>query len=98
MSISPGSAEWHARVKQPREQEATQPEQWWWLSFSAPGEGWRGGCCVWARGFTLALDEANRLGINPHGECKGEPLGPVAPPDVPVNQLLTKADTKMEKW
>lgn len=94
----PGSPEWLAHVAAIKAQEATQPEQWWWLSFGLPGKGnWLGGCCVKARGFTLALNEAIRLGINPGGECKGEPLGPEA--TVPVNRLLTKNDLEyLEKW
>lgn len=89
MTYPPGSPEWKVRVAAIKAQEALQIEQWWWLSFGLPGKGnWRGGCCVKARGLTLAIEEAIRLGINPGGECKGEPFGQEVPDDVPVNRLL----------
>lgn len=98
MSLIPGSPEWLANIEKMRVEESMQPVQWWWLSFGAPGKGnWLGGCFVQARGFTLALDETIRLGINPGGECRGEPVG-VASPGPMVNRLLSKDDLEMERW
>lgn len=98
MTRTPGSPEWLAHVAACRVEEAArpEPEQWWWLSFGLPGKGnWLGGCMVKGRGFTTALDEATRLGINPGGECKGYPAGTNAG-DVPVNRLLTKDSRDIE--
>ena len=55
------------------EREAEQPNSGWYLSFAGE-DGWRGAVMVLARGFTSAVQVANRLGINPGGEIAGEHL------------------------
>lgn len=90
----PGSPEWHARVARIRAEEATEPEQWWYLSFvdgSRPeGQQFLGAAIVRARGMTGAIQEAHRRGCNPGGEVMA--IATDAEPPFPKNKLLSKAE------
>lgn len=96
MSLTPGSHEWHAKVQRLRAEESAHPEAWWWLSFGDE-TGWLGSCFVKARGFTLALEEARRRGINPGGQCRGEGPLPEIEDESLANRLLQKGDLEWER-
>lgn len=91
MYIEPGSLEWHARRNRLLADEASQPEQWWYLSFATKEKGWLGAVIVKARGMTTAIQLSHRMGINPGGEV-GAQLCPVDPPAAAQYRLLDKAD------
>lgn len=81
-------------------QESTQPEQWWWLSFS--DKKFLGGVAVFARGFVSAVELTRVLRINPGGEVKGVAL-PKAPPPEFANRLLSREEIEQHlggavKW
>lgn len=91
-----------ARKHQLLQEEATQPEQWWWLSF-ADHDGFRGGVLTKARGFISAIQKATELEINPGGAVRGMPCNP--PPEhlQYADQLLSYQDVKeklgpVERW
>lgn len=48
---------------------------WWWLSY-ADAQGCRGVCIVQGVTFMAAVLRAATLGISPHGDVRGEDLGP----------------------
>jgi hypothetical protein len=86
--------EFAQRAAELLEQESTEPEGWWWLSFAGE-EGFRGACLVWARGFLGAVMETKLRGLNPGGEVQG--VGPLhAAMDATfaewTNRLLTRAE------
>jgi hypothetical protein len=68
-------------------------ESWFWLSFADDG-GFRGAAQVQANSFLAAVLEANRLGINPGGECCGLEITAemVEASGMPVNKLLSEAE------
>jgi hypothetical protein len=75
----PGSPEWHQhREDMLREERQRGVKGWWFLSFAddAAHGGFHGGCFVEAFGVATALDEANRLGLNPGGEVLHAPMPP----------------------
>lgn len=100
----PGSPAWHKRLAAIQEAEMKLPLTWWYLSF-ADGK-WKGGVIVQARGIMGAVEEANRLGINPGGEVRGMCLSPSVPlpeeMEKLTNRLLAKADLEklgpVKKW
>lgn len=73
--------------------------KYFYLSFAGE-EGFRGGCVVEADDFLSAISEAHRLGINPHGQVKGQCISDPGP--LPINKLLLKSDIdnldKAVKW
>ncbi len=77
----------------------------WWLSF-ASDSGFLGATIVKGAYFTEAVQEAQRLGVNPGGEVQGMPLAKAKTeadllPFVP-NKLYSKAEIdaidKAVKW
>lgn len=70
--LVPGSPEWIARARKVFEEEASEPEQWWYLSFA--NEEFLGAAFVRARGMAHATVTAHLLGINPGGSVKGAPI------------------------
>jgi hypothetical protein len=97
MSYAPGSPEWHAHAEEIRRGERTQPYAWWYLSFATdddtlPHRGFLGAALVRARGFLLAVELSQALGINP-GNCevRGDCLrddAPTPPPEM-TGRLLS---------
>lgn len=103
--LTPGSSAWRRRLAAIQEAEMKLPFAWWYLSFS-DGK-WKGGVIVEARGVLGAVEEANRLGINPGGEVRGMRLNPRVPlpegMEKLTNRLLSKADLEkfeggVKKW
>jgi hypothetical protein len=78
-------------------QEASEPEAWWWFSFSSPS-GWLGGANIKCRGIASGLMIATLLGINPGGEvmavkllCTEEEFEEMVPLDL-RHRLLSKSE------
>jgi hypothetical protein len=69
-------------------EEATQPEQLYYLSFADPGE-FLGGCVVMARGIATAIDRTYELGINPGGSVR---CCAISRNTLPLNRLLSRAE------
>lgn len=90
--LIPGSLEWRKRATALMAEEATRPEEWWYISFAEPGK-FLGGVFVKAPGFITALNKTRILGINPGGEAKGSILEDPGP--FPVDKLLSREE--MEK-
>lgn len=72
-------------------EESTQPEHWWWLSFS---DGlFLGAVLIRARGFITAVELARKKGINPGGEVRGAQLPDDINPSLDVvDRLLSRRD------
>ena len=102
--MQPGSPAWHARIAAIKEAESKQPLAWWYLSFA--DHKWKGAVVVQAHGIMGAVEEANRLGINPGGEVRGMRLDSSVPlpegMEEMTNRLLSKADLAKlggaQKW
>lgn len=86
----PGSPEWHARVALMLAEEATQPEEWWFMSFVKDGK-FAGACVIRARGVASAMRNSHALGCNPGGEIMYFPVGD-GPQPYPTNRLLSRAE------
>jgi hypothetical protein len=102
--MKPGSPAWHACLAAIQEAEMKLPLAWWYLSFA--DRKFKGAVVVQARGIMSAVEEANRLGINPGGEVKGMRLSPSVPlpedMEKLTNRLLSKTDLEKfggaQKW
>jgi hypothetical protein len=86
---APGSPEWHARIAELLLEEASEPEQWWYLSF-VKDDKFAGAAIVRGRGITSAVQRSHRLRLNPGGEVMAFPVGDK--PKYPVNKLLSKEE------
>lgn len=76
---------------------ATEPEQWWWLSFcdgaKPKGSQFLGCVVIQGCGIGWACHSAHALGVNPGGECAGYPFpAGVEPPKSYRHRLLTRAE------
>lgn len=87
---APGSPAWNAHLQRLFDEEALQPEQWWYLSF-VKDEEFAGACVVRARGMATAINESHRQKCNPGGEVMAFPVGQDRGPH-PPNRLLSKPD------
>lgn len=80
--------------------ESTNPEHWWWLSFSDPerpkGSQFLGVAIVKARGMGTATVAASLLGINPGGHVWGVAIDDerVPPPEY-RERLLSRTDAQL---
>ena len=80
-------------------QEASEPEQWWWLSFADPklpkGTQFLGVALIRASGFVTATFYANMLNLNPGGEIQGMGIPPeIVVPEEYQERLLTRAEVE----
>jgi hypothetical protein len=58
-----------------REEKATNPLSWWYLSFAIAGpDGFQGGVIVEAHGSIDCRMRCDELGINPHGQMLAMPI------------------------
>lgn len=79
------------------EQDLTQPERWWWLSFADPkkpkGEQFLGVIITMGGGVGEITQKLWDMGINPGGEVQAVPYpdGEDPPPEQYRNKLLSKA-------
>lgn len=80
------------------DQEASEPEQWWWLSFASEADGFLGVIIVSASGFITAVDQTHWMGINPGGEVQGYPAPPEFEPGDMADRLLSRATLEAEGW
>lgn len=84
-----------AHVAKMHDEEARNPEQWWYLSFVDPrrpkGTQFLGACVVRGRGILTAMRRAHVVGCNPGGEVACFAVGQEMPP-FPTNKLLQKED------
>src|SRR5882757_8448087 len=88
-----------ARAAEVFAEEATEPVEWWWLSFADPelpeGSQFLGVVIIEARGMMGAVTLATMLGLNPGGEIQGVTLPDEV--EVPADwtcRLLTKAEAE----
>ena len=84
--------EFDRRTRDLLEEEAQEPEEWYYLSFALPKEegGFLGGVYLKARGIMWAVSTASMLGINPGGEVQS--WGPIA------EELMDARVPKEKRW
>jgi hypothetical protein len=84
-----------ARTQELLEQEAVEPERWWWLSWSLPVEkgGFQGAAIVRGRGIISALLEAGRKRCAAGGELVAIPMESFDPAGY-ENRLLSRQEVE----
>lgn len=97
MTKRPSQEQLEQRHRFLMDQEAGNPEEWWWLSFADPkrpkGSQFLGVAIVAACGFMHAVDKTHALKVNPGGEVRGITYGPGwEPPATYTDRLLSEDD------
>jgi len=83
-------------TRESSDEVAEQASAWWYLSFA--DDTFRGGVVVRGDDVVSALEEANRLGINPGGQVLGVPLTSDHVPAASYRERLLSRDDCDACW